>query len=226
MPRLNFLLDQILCHHKEIWLYLRSTGDGSSESYGTSEMFAAFLGNETTCHFCRRATVDLTKHLACSRREGLGFVVLEISYAKQAQLRNECEKETRRRKAHHNHNRRSALIKAGGVSHSKSEIFELYQVQDGRCYYCFSELIDNEGKKSFSRDHVEPLASEGTDSILNIVLACKACNSKKGWASAGKFDRAIRRLMPQNTKDSLRHLRVRVAQFRQKIKRASGSDAG
>jgi 5-methylcytosine-specific restriction endonuclease McrA len=49
--------------------------------------------------------------------------------------------------------------------------FELFR---GRCFYCETELSE------MTVDHVEPLAAGGTDTLQNLVIACKPCNASKG----------------------------------------------
>lgn len=66
---------------------------------------------------------------------------------------------------------------------------------DGRCAIC-GEPVDptdtwteEDGRKCYGRryptvDHILPLKRGGTDTIENVQLACKRCNSRKG-ASVG-----------------------------------------
>jgi len=66
--------------------------------------------------------------------------------------------------------RRNARRKANGVfAIAKKELIRLSQ---GPCFYCGSlELI--------TIDHVVAISRGGTDSIGNLVPACKSCNSQK-----------------------------------------------
>ena len=48
--------------------------------------------------------------------------------------------------------------------------------RDGHiCLYCGEQFSDHD----LSRDHVRPLALDGTDSWTNVVTACKRCNNHK-----------------------------------------------
>ena len=69
-----------------------------------------------------------------------------------------------------NTRRRNARRKANGVfAISKKELVRLSQ---GPCFYCGS--LDR-----ITVDHVVAIARGGTDSIGNLVPACKTCNSSK-----------------------------------------------
>lgn len=48
-----------------------------------------------------------------------------------------------------------------------------------KCRYC-GVPIPRPGSRSAHYDHVKPLAQGGSNRLDNIVLACRACNLKKG----------------------------------------------
>lgn len=52
----------------------------------------------------------------------------------------------------------------------------VYARDDGRCQYCGVSLVLAEA----TRDHVLPRSQGGVTSWENIVLACRACNGRKG----------------------------------------------
>lgn len=56
----------------------------------------------------------------------------------------------------------------------------LHEQQDGRCFYCHSEITFYRKKpNSLEIDHRIPVSREGTDSIENLVASCRKCNSLK-----------------------------------------------
>lgn len=68
--------------------------------------------------------------------------------------------------------RRRARLAGGGGSHTIAEWRAVVAAQRGRCFYC-------ERSVRLERDHVVPIARGGSDSIDNIVGACRSCNAKK-----------------------------------------------
>ncbi len=54
---------------------------------------------------------------------------------------------------------------------------EIVAEYDHRCAYCFGTKLE---VGPLQRDHVVPLAQGGSDTVSNIVPACKSCNSSKG----------------------------------------------
>jgi 5-methylcytosine-specific restriction endonuclease McrA len=66
--------------------------------------------------------------------------------------------------------RRNARRKANGVFLIAKK--ELIRLSQGPCFYCGST-------EKITIDHVVAIARGGTDSIGNLVPACKSCNSQK-----------------------------------------------
>ncbi len=55
---------------------------------------------------------------------------------------------------------------------------------DFKCFYCEKDLLASVVNfKSWERDHVVPFYVGGEDSVLNIVLSCRICNThaKNRW---------------------------------------------
>ena len=57
---------------------------------------------------------------------------------------------------------------------SRKALERAFEIFHGRCFYCQTELLE------MTVDHVEPLAAGGTDTLQNLVIACKPCNASKG----------------------------------------------
>lgn len=68
--------------------------------------------------------------------------------------------------------RRAQAFNAGGT-YTWSEVMRLY-LKFGGCAYCGQRSTDIEP------DHVMPLCKGGSNSITNVVPACRSCNSDKG----------------------------------------------
>jgi 5-methylcytosine-specific restriction endonuclease McrA len=73
-------------------------------------------------------------------------------------------------------NRRQSMAKAGRKP-GLHEIAGILESQKGRCIYCH-RLFTNELIPT--KDHLLPLVAGGSDWLLNIVLACRSCNSARG----------------------------------------------
>lgn len=74
--------------------------------------------------------------------------------------------------------RKEALARAGG-KHTKADTEELILLQQNRCVYCDAEFtVINRP----SKDHLLPVTYGGGNSALNLVLACRGCNCRRGNA--------------------------------------------
>jgi hypothetical protein len=56
-----------------------------------------------------------------------------------------------------------------------------------RCYYCHKPLLIEEAEK----EHQLPISRGGSDSIDNVVPACKDCNRRKGTRTDEEFKAAF-----------------------------------
>jgi hypothetical protein len=59
-----------------------------------------------------------------------------------------------------------------------------------QCYYCQCALT----LETAEREHRVPICRGGSDSIANIVPACRDCNRKKGWRTEREFEQERVRL--------------------------------
>ncbi|HKE66408.1 MAG TPA: HNH endonuclease [Micromonosporaceae bacterium] len=88
-----------------------------------------------------------------------------------------CERDARVRglcRTHYTQNanrKRRAILFALGEHHTAEEWAAKLDEYGHKCAYC--------GTRAVERDHVVPLSKGGTDTIDNIVPACRSCNSMK-----------------------------------------------
>lgn len=75
---------------------------------------------------------------------------------------------------HHWHVRRARKLNAQG-SHTREEWFAKVEASDWKCHYCDCHLE----RSSLVKDHVVALSKGGTNSIGNLVPACRPCNQRK-----------------------------------------------
>lgn len=60
---------------------------------------------------------------------------------------------------------------------------EVFNKTSGRCWYCGVDLFDfgfDMGSNSFEIDHATPTSKGGSDSLYNLLPACRKCNREKG----------------------------------------------
>lgn len=81
--------------------------------------------------------------------------------------------------------RRRARKNNARGSHTIQDVLDLFEEQDGQCFYCQIDLDD------FHRDHKTPLVRGGSDCKENLCLACPPCNRKKHT----KTEKEFRKLM-------------------------------
>ncbi|MFP5226882.1 MAG: HNH endonuclease, partial [Acidobacteriota bacterium] len=73
---------------------------------------------------------------------------------------------------------RRETLRKGGARHSVDEVAEIVQLQENRCFYC--NLLFDGTRGQATKDHLLPVTSGGTDWALNIVIACRRCNARRG----------------------------------------------
>lgn len=85
-----------------------------------------------------------------------------------------------------NANRKRRALLTGSDGHFTDEEFRLLcEAYESRCIYCKQKL-------PLVPDHAIPLSKGGSNSIENIVPACKSCNSKKGTKTYDEYMESIR----------------------------------
>lgn len=102
--------------------------------------------------------------------------------------------------------RRKARERGAPGRYTWAEIIRLFLSGDRRCAYC-DEIIEGQPDP----DHVIPLSRGGSNSITNIVPACRACNTDKSDHSLAEWEvsRVRRGLAPRRyalTGERFKHL--------------------
>lgn len=108
-------------------------------------------------------------------------------------------------------NRQSKLETAG--KYTKQKVDLLLSVQEGCCYYCASNIID-EAKKGYHIDHYVALSNGGMNEISNLVLACPACNLAKGIQDGNSFTRSLRKKLDLASQNKAKNIRSKVRYFK------------
>lgn len=74
--------------------------------------------------------------------------------------------------------RRRALLRNAEGTHTKAELTQLFEDQNGLCGYCGVRLYWSI-RRDIHIDHITPLARGGSNWISNIIIACSGCNLNK-----------------------------------------------
>ena len=76
--------------------------------------------------------------------------------------------------------------KCNGGAYTIEEIRELWDKQNGICYYC-GKLIYSSLDKERHIDHKLPISRGGSNDISNIALTCARCNLSKHTKTAEEY---------------------------------------
>jgi len=82
---------------------------------------------------------------------------------------------------------RKARKNGNGGTFTAKELNELFELQEGFCFYCGELLYSSLEDRQIHIDHKIPISRDGTNDILNIVLSCARCNLQKGTMTDEEF---------------------------------------
>lgn len=175
--RLRF--DYVIHMHEGLKIPFRNP-DNKDVKFVVSPEMADFLVLFSVCAMCgARISKDLSR-CACDNSKELR-VLIDHAYYQDFDIFYEQVK-SRAKKA-----KRAELKRAYNRGATPEEKRALWDVQEGRCYYCAIELDDGDSGALFDIDHYVPISEGGDGSIANIVFACSECNNAKGVKSAEWF---------------------------------------
>lgn len=95
-------------------------------------------------------------------------------------------------------------MKLAGGKQTRQEIDEILTLRKGRCIYNHGFFTN---AKRPTRNHLVPLSYGGTAWALNLVLACRSCNSRRGNIPFRTF---CRLLSPRQNECIFNHLIRRI----------------
>ena len=99
---------------------------------------------------------------------------------------------------------RKDKLKSAGGAHTPSELRQILFLQGNRCIYCnllFSDSVCS------TKDHLVPVSHGGAVWALNIVMACRRCNARRGEMP---FRTYCKLLSPTQNRRIIRHLARRI----------------
>lgn len=111
-----------------------------------------------------------TQCRACNREKARAWRLANPELVKKQIQRATSHLDVKIRRQHAYASRRSRKLGNGG-SHTTADLRRLFNRFNGKCAYC--------GADAQHVDHVVPLARGGSNSIGNLLPACKSCNLSK-----------------------------------------------
>lgn len=194
--RLPYRLAQCLLNVKGVWLIniLEQTDSYKGlinkplENPDLSYEMAAFLHFHATCGFCGRKIARNLTSCPC----GGASPPIHLKVAVQGNLYDKFSTVYQREVSRTKSLIRNKRLKSNGGAHTKQEILELFEVQQGRCYYCGISLGDDNSRAKYHIDHYISVLNGGSNDVTNIVLSCQDCNLDKRDLNGDDFQKDIR----------------------------------
>ncbi|TAH35370.1 MAG: HNH endonuclease [Alphaproteobacteria bacterium] len=131
-----------------------------------------------TCKKCKSKLSLVKPNCACKTLKSV-----RVSSDYTDKLNDISRIERKRERARERQENRLWHFRRNEGRYTKSDIKELYSIQDGLCYYCGVSLRDDNHKPKFEIDHMVALADGGSEWPDNLALACRRCNQDKGMGS-------------------------------------------
>jgi 5-methylcytosine-specific restriction endonuclease McrA len=103
--------------------------------------------------------------------------------------------------------RRAQSLKNVGGVHTSGEIRDIVRLQKGRCIYCNKKFT---GRLPPTGDHLFAVVDGGSNWGLNIMMACRSCNSRRCDIP---FRTYCKLLSPMQNRRILSHLRSRLLEL-------------
>lgn len=101
--------------------------------------------------------------------------------------------------------------------HVKSDVLDLYEAQEGKCYYSGETIMLK--PKSYQVDHIVPIAEGGSDWPINLALVSPKINQRKHSKTKAQFLRILAKEKGVDWRDHQKAHRKRVDLRRKKIDR-------
>ena len=82
---------------------------------------------------------------------------------------------------------------------TKEERIEIYNRFDGRCGYCGEKI----NIKNMKVEHIVDLRVGGTDTLDNMICACRSCNHYKSTYTLEVFEKQLQEIPNRLIRDSV-----------------------
>lgn len=126
--------------------------------------------------------------------------------------------EAKKRNNDYRHERRQSHENSCSGHFEADDIARFWELQDGQCYFCWTQLGRVGKKHAFAKDHLTPVSDyNGTHWPHNIALVCYDCNSNK----AGRTERSFWMRLEKKHSKAWVSVRREKAQSNKKEKKKS-----
>jgi hypothetical protein len=95
--------------------------------------------------------------------------------------------------------KRQSRLLSQSKYHTKTDIYHIWRIQNGRCYFSNASLGESIEGADFQVDHIRPLSSGGDNGPLNLALVSTLINQKKSNSSKQSFIKTLK-LLPSDLK--------------------------
>jgi 5-methylcytosine-specific restriction endonuclease McrA len=197
-------------HRKSILLWVEILHE-TNKAYKISTEMLAFLQEHGICHKCGNKVCPFSEHVNCTPMDDkISDLAVQISNENIPAF-NLLYK--RYRSKINSISQKQARGEAEG-QHSKKDVEKLLETQEYHCYYCYQDLILENGRLCMHKDHFVLLYNGGSNFISNIVLSCPECNLLKKTTDGEEFRGNRRRTFPKERRLAILKLQRKVNKSR------------
>lgn len=175
---------------KELRLAKARAYDKANPEKGRAKRRRQYIAHSERIRAYTRAYYTMNKVEILSKRKGryindAEFRAKEINRTREW-ANNNPQKIKVMNKRSHNLDRAKNYDRVSNLT--TGHIEQMYEDQDGRCFYCGIPILW-ELNRDIHTDHIVPFAKGGHNTPENVVLACQDCNAQKSDKTLEEWQR-------------------------------------